>query len=130
MNKKGAKWDNKEIVKKAHLIGLKGDKLQELAKIVWTMGRSSSASVVYCNAWFWGDDVMNGSGRGNAGGGGYCKISASFAEAVDNAGFDIWQDETKQRYLYTSGSGESAVRGVLEQYARQCGVNIFIVIGV
>lgn len=67
----------------------------------WYMGRSRGASRVYCSVWVHGQDVET-SGRGWAGGGGYCKKSAAFAEALGSAGVALSED--------VSGRGLSAVR--------------------
>lgn len=60
------------------------------------------------------------SGSGFAGGGGYCKRSASVATALENAGFRF--DES------ISGRGETAIRDAIESIARRAGIKSRFVI--
>jgi hypothetical protein len=52
------------------------------------MGRSSSASVVYASVWI-GDRTLHTSGHGQAGGYGYCKVSAAIDNAFRSAGVEL-----------------------------------------
>jgi hypothetical protein len=83
----GRNMDRKETVTRWTLIAFDDNQFKELATIRWYMGRSSSASVVYCTIWVTGHVVTDGcSGSGHAGGGGYCKSSAAFEDALHKAG--------------------------------------------
>jgi len=51
------------------------------------IGKSSSATMMYCSIWIYGERVYNGLGK--AGGGGYHKASAAMYEALHNAGWAV-----------------------------------------
>jgi hypothetical protein len=68
------------------------------------MGRSSSASTVYCSIWIHGTD-QHWSGRGSAGGYGYHKASAALDGAIQSAGWELDTD--------IAGSGDSAMTEAL-----------------
>jgi hypothetical protein len=75
----------------------------------WMSRNSDGASPMYAAVW-----IHNGnSGAGKATGGGYCKVSASIADAMDNAGIELDSD--------ISGRGESAVHGALKAIANHLG---------
>tara|TARA_R100000734_G_C3275089_1_gene70064 strand:+ start:43 stop:459 length:417 start_codon:yes stop_codon:yes gene_type:complete len=59
------------------------------------------STVCHCVAWFFGKDQY-GSGYGNAGGGGYCKESASMQAALEQAGIKLSKN--------IHGVGETAMR--------------------
>ena len=116
--------DSKEVVKTWHLIGNKNSHkhITHIAEVKCYMGKASSASVVYAtvragnkedNRWL--------TGSGQAGGGGYCKTSASVAEAFESAGITLEKD--------IRGRGEDAVRGALEALAKHYGFKRFLIIG-
>jgi hypothetical protein len=106
----------KELVYAVSVIGrFKGGKgpdgMQEAVCARFYMGRASSASVVYCSVW-----VTNGkdywtSGKGDAGGGGYCKKSAALDDAIRSAGITLSRS--------VSGTGE--IREACEAIARAFG---------
>ena len=78
-------FDNKETVRTVYgVVGRQGV-VKQAVKVEWYMGRSSKSSVVYCNIWV--GNVYSGTGK--AGGGGYCKRSAAFSEALRSAGIEI-----------------------------------------
>ena len=76
------------------------------------MGRSNSASVVYCSIWIHGNG-FECSGRGQAGGYGYHKPSAAFAAAVGSAGIQLAKP--------VDGVGDSAVRDAIETIGQAMG---------
>lgn len=84
----------KETIQTLNLIGIKKGEFKELATVRFYMGRSASASVVYCSLWVNGKDKKGHeiyvSGRGNAGGYGYHKSSAAMQEALDSAGIELY----------------------------------------
>ncbi len=121
--------EKKETISNRTLIAFKDGKFIELITARWYMGRSSSSSVIYCSAWFH-DQIMENShaewtdcsGRGKAGGGGYCKQSAAFEDAMRNAGIKC--DEG------ISGRGMSVAEDAMLALAKQQGFeNLMIVRG-
>jgi len=66
------------------------------------------ATVCYSCVWVHGNE--HGRGAGKAGGGGYCKESASFGAALDDAGIVLSEP--------VDGRGEGAVRDAVEAIAR------------
>lgn len=94
-NQSYGRYDSKELINSRELIGFKDDRFWNLATVRWYMGKSSTASTIYCQVWI-NSNVMpiehnfsSPSGAGKAGGGGYCKMSASFADALDKAGIQV-----------------------------------------
>lgn len=81
----------------------------------WYMGRSQSASVVYCTIWIHGQGFYR-SGSGKAGGHGYCKVSAAFAEALESAGLKVTDEDGKLANIH--GVGGAAVRAAVEAIGR------------
>ena len=77
------------------------------------MGRSGSASTVYCSIWVHTKDGKGYSGHGKAGGYGYHKQSAALADAIRSAGIKLAGDP--------SGCGDSAMRHAMEAIARAAG---------
>ena len=74
-------FDNKEAVGTVYgVVGRQGV-VKQAVTVEWYMGRSSKSSVVYCNIWV--GSVCSGTGK--AGGGGYCKRSAAFSDALRSA---------------------------------------------
>jgi hypothetical protein len=111
----GKNRDDKEVIKAWNLIGFKKGEFKELATIRWYMGRSSSASVIYCSIWVYPHDWLHEStaGNGQAGGGGYCKQSAAFEYAINSAG--LYSSEP------ISGRGLSVVEDFLKALAVKLG---------
>ena len=77
------------------------------------MGRSPSASVVYCSVWIRTRDGRHLSGRGSASGYGYHKQSAALDDALRSAGVSL--------AVPIHGAGESAMRQALIAVARAAG---------
>ena len=91
-----------------------GTTMRELMTVHWYQGRSRSATRIYCSLWLHGGYTAEGrSGHGQAGGGGYCKFSAAFANACLSAGIILDQD--------IHGRGMSSVREALSAIAKACG---------
>lgn len=94
-----------------------GRELRELATVRWY----KSPSTIYCSIWFQSSYQFpnyqfpnyHNSGHGQAGGHGYDKFSAAFANACASAG--IWFAEE------IAGRGDGAVRGALEAIANAHG---------
>ena len=119
--------DKKETVTAFNLIAFKDSKFINLATVRWYMGRSASSTLINCSAWFHSYLMENShgqwtdcSGTGKAGGGGYCKKSAAFSDAMLSAGIRCDQD--------ISGRGMSVVEEALLALAKQQGFeNVTIV---
>lgn len=115
--------NKKETISSRTLIAFEEGKFKELITARWYMGRSSSSMLVQCSIWFhsavmelshaqWAD----WSGRGKAGGGGYCKQSAAFADAMRNAGIKCDHD--------ISGRGMSLVEDAMIAFGKQAGFHM------
>jgi len=96
------------------------------------MGRSSSASVVYCNVWVHGkvkDQYISLSGSGSAGGCGYHKTSAAVDEALRSAGVQLYgspysnpgEKPNMKETASISGVGDSAIEAALVAICRALG---------
>jgi hypothetical protein len=121
--------DKKKTINAWNLIAFKDGKFIELATVRWYMGRSSSSTQVKCSAWFhsaimeeshaqWTDC----SGSGKAGGGGCCKQSAAFSDAMRNAGIKC--------DTHIEGRGMGLVADALLALAKQQGFyNVHLVRG-
>ena len=86
-------WSNeKETIRTMKLIDKKTERVVVDAR--WYMGKSSSASSVYCSLWCMGHGVHEAahstSGKGVAGGYGYHKSSAALASAITSAGIALY----------------------------------------
>ena len=75
------------------------------------MGRSSTASTVYCNIWIHGGSI-HGAASGKAGGYGYDKKSAAVGSSLDNLGVKLYQDDGIKS-AYIAGVGDTAIREAL-----------------
>ena len=99
--------EKKEITKTMHLIAQSQhneDRLSEPVRVVWYMSRSGDgASPVYCQLRVYADE--NHVGAGKARGYGYCKTSAAFQDACDEAGIELSNS--------VAGVGTGAVRDTI-----------------
>ena len=105
--------DNKELINSFTLTDC--DNGKEIVKARFYMGRSRTASVIYCVVWI---RPLDASGYGFAGGGGYHKESAALAEALESAGVKLSGD--------IGGCGDGAMKSAIESIARHCGVSSFV----
>lgn len=80
---------------------------------VFYMGRSLSASTVYCSLWVHTADGRSISGHGPACGWGYHKESAALQAAISSAGIKLSQ--------YIHGVGENAMRDALLAITKAAG---------
>lgn len=96
--------DEKEMTAAYIVIGIGSSRsdVKEVATARFHMGRSKTASRVYCSLWVHG----RCSGHGWAGGYGYHKPSAALDSAIRSAGITLEGDEI-------SGRGESAMLDAL-----------------
>lgn len=82
----------KEQIRGIKLIDKKTERVIVDAR--WYMGKSASASIVYCSLWCMGygayDASHSTSGKGAAGGYGYHKASAALASAIAIAGITLY----------------------------------------
>lgn len=88
-----------------------GRPMVEVVDARWYMARSGKGdSPIYCSVWIRGrKGNRHYSGYGKAGGFGYCKLSAAFADALDSAGIKLSQ--------YVHGAGMSAVEEAMHAIA-------------
>lgn len=119
--------DKKETIASRTLIAFEDGKFKELITARWYMGRSSSAMQVDCAVWFH-SAIMEAShaewtdcsGRGKAGGGGYCKQSAAFEDAMRSSGIKCDQG--------IGGRGMSVVEDAMITLAKQQGFDVVHVV--
>lgn len=102
----------KETVNEKNLVTIYKGEICSPVRAAWYMGRSASASVVYCSIWVRNIGFYT-SGRGSAGGGGYHKESAALGEAIRSAGIELDQA--------IDGCGDRAMDEALEAIGRALG---------
>lgn len=123
----------KELVNQLQVVAKVGDKYETPIDARFWMGRSRSATVVYCSIWVHGSHnsesrsvrpyisiCKDWSGRGTAGGGGYHKESAALDDAIRSAG--IVMDS------HFGGCGEGAMRHALTAIAVALGYEDFTIV--
>lgn len=119
-------YDGKQTVADSALCKPNADgTIATLARVEWYMGRSKNSSVVYCNVWIPG--VCSGTGQ--AGGWGYHKESAAFADALKSAGVELYgspysrredaelTEERRQERAHIGGCGSQSVDEALKAIA-------------
>lgn len=125
---------DKEMISAYSVIGKRKGKLHEFVTCRMHMGRSSSASVVYCSLWVHAGDLWC-SGHGNAGGYGYHKESAALGHAISSAGIELYGSPyrnasfdtpaAKRKVMKTQchigGCGSDSMQEALEAIARAVG---------
>jgi len=104
--------DKKETVRTLKLVAYSKGELHNPITIRWYMGRSNSASTVYCSIWCHNKHV-DCAGNGSASGWGYHKESAALGYAIQNAGIKL--DKS------IDGVGDSAIREAVEAIAKMMG---------
>ena len=129
--------DNKELVDTINVVAKCRDydgktSLRAIVTARFYMGRSASASVVYCCLWVRGrtkaGEVYT-SGAGTAGGYGYHKESAALATAIRSAEIELFgdqyqADDSRKRNKEPAridGCGSSAMDGALLAIAKAAG---------
>ena len=117
----------KELVNQQKLVVYYKGELRTLLDVRFYMGRSSSASVVYCSLWLH-DDKNNRwmSGTGSAGGYGYHKESAAMDSALTSAKIRLY--EKRDKYVHIDGRGESAIRDAMTAIAKASGYTKFTIV--
>lgn len=82
--------DNKELIDAYSLVTVRDGRPIETVTVRWYASRRGDGmGNIICNVWIHGQGV-HASGRGLAGGCGYCKRSAAFADALLNAGVELY----------------------------------------
>src|SRR6185436_15552495 len=114
-----AHLDRKERIASRELIAFKDGKFKSLLTARWSMSKSSDASVIYCALWAGDNEIGHGNGVGKAGGGGYCKQSAAYEYALNQAGFYPTDP--------ISGRGMSVVEESMEALAHHLGFEHFYI---
>lgn len=136
----------KELVGAYSVMGKLNGEVREIVTARAYMGRSNSASTVYASLWVHAGELST-SGKGSAGGYGYHKESAAFADAIRSANIELWgspyadvprwNHEEKREYTPAEvrkikreqekkranigGCGESSMRAAFEAIARAAG---------
>lgn len=100
-------WNQKETVHEAYGIAVVNGKIVRCARAIWYMGHSRDASTVYC-ALSANNAVLSPHGHGQAGGGGYCKTSASLDEAIRSAGIEL------SRSVHGTGQSRQAIEAIVK----------------
>lgn len=124
--------DNKECTDRIELVARHGKELHNPVSVRCWMGRSSSASTVYACVWIRDRNGNWRSGKGQASGYGYHKMSAAVGDALRSAGVELYGNvysntdnseaaKTAKKRAYINGVGESAVRSAMEAVAKSCG---------
>ena len=90
---------DKETTCRMIVVGKRGKELAPIVEARFYMGRSRTASTVYCSLWVHGAEYC--AGHGTAGGYGYHKESAALQSAINSAGVTLFGSN----YAYT-GHGE------------------------
>lgn len=118
--------DDKEVTDIKTLVAIKNGKIHTPVVARWYMGRSAKASAVYCSVWI-NDKDFHSSGHGSAGGYGYHKISAAFADALNSAGVELYGSpytnavettKERRRRAHIGGCGDSSVDAALKAIGR------------
>jgi len=107
--------NEKELVRDDTLVFFdsKAKEIRIAVHAFFWMGRSSSASTVYCSVWITKRDGQSVSGRGSAGGWGYDKESAALHDAIESAGVRL------ERSIH--GVGDYAMREAMLAIALAAG---------
>lgn len=137
--------NEKELVGAYTVIGKIGGEVREIVTARSYMGRSRSASVVYCSLWVSGAASLHVAAHGSAGGYGYHKESAALQDAISSAGIELYGSTYSNHYNYDEkraytakelaaiarkeqkkrahigGVGSDAMRQALEAIARAAG---------
>jgi hypothetical protein len=102
----------KDLIQRLLLVwyNSKARRIETLADARCWMGRSRSASGVYCSIWISGPHA-EWSGCGTAGGHGYHKASAALSAALRSAGWELDED--------IDGVGDNAMRDALLAIGRK-----------
>lgn len=103
--------DNKRLIHAVSVIGRDDKGMKEVVCARFWMGLSSSSTVVQCCVWVYPHGHCM-SGRGEAGGGGYCKKSSALDCALQSAGIRVASRESPSWQLAGSGCIREACEAV------------------
>ena len=123
-SEKSVPWQKANTMEKIYdlkLVVCHKSKISVLATVEIYMGKSNSASTMHC--FFRLNDTRSRTyryGYGSAGGGGYCKKSASMHHALEWAGIELAKP--------INGVGEHAMQEALEAIAKKLKYRIYSVI--
>ena len=118
----------KETTTRAVVVGKIAGQLRRVVEARYYMGRSRTASTVYCTLWVHGEQYCSGTGK--AGGYGYHKESAALASAIRSAGIQLygsnyadWHDVKPdfKKLAHIGGCGTSSAETALKAIARAAG---------
>lgn len=119
----------KEKISSYTVVGKRNGSLSAIVEARFYMGRSRSASVVYCSLWVQGENYCSGSGK--AGGYGYHKESAALQSAISSAGitlfgsnysyFDKDEKPNFKKRAHIGGCGCGSMATALKAIARAAG---------
>ncbi len=119
----------KETTLRMIVVGKRGKELSPIVEARFYMGRSRTASTVYCALWVHGAEHC--AGNGYASGYGYHKESAALASAITCAGIELYgssyarSDSSEKvdfkKRAYISGCGHSSMETALKAIARAAG---------
>lgn len=120
---------DKEMIDTYNLVVNHKGELENVIVVRCYMGRSASASVVYVSAWITCADDTWRTGRGSAGGYGYCKTSTAIGEALRAAGVRLFgkpyvftdQPVDMKKPFHMDGTGISSLDVILVSVARAAG---------
>jgi hypothetical protein len=113
---------DKELVNRLQVVAAYKGKLYRVVDARFWMGRSNSASVVYCSIWVHSRHKdIDCSGYGTAGGGNYHKESEALDSAIKTAGINLWTDKTFTKIRHIDGAGKNAMKDAVEAIARGAG---------
>lgn len=117
----------KETVATYNLVTVHKSKPVDAVCVRVYMGRSRNASAVYASIWVKCADGEWTSGRGSAGGYGYHKESQAIANALANAGIELFgdpymRDESRNKdRLFFGGTGSSGYETIFSAVAKAAG---------
>jgi hypothetical protein len=119
----------KETTLRMIVVGKRGKELAPIVEARFYMGRSSSASNVYCSLWVHGAEYC--AGHGVAGGYGYHKESAALQGAIKMAGITLFgsnyaraHDQKRVNFkdlAHIGGCGYGSMETALKAIARAAG---------
>jgi hypothetical protein len=110
-------YEKKETIANLNAFVIEDGKIERICDARFYMGRSSSASVVYCNTWFFPKDQSQPtlSGSGQASGWGYDKKSHALCYAMTDAQIE------HERF---AGMGLGQAEVVIKKWAEEQGYDV------